>query len=580
VDKQSLGVVLKVWRHAGVRGNVWMPHISNIGVKGKERFREGPYLDSRQPSLPVLTEADDWYWTPAVSNGTDRKIKRKDEEGTFQQYPAQRVLWVDCDDSYNNEMLMALKPSYIWETSPGHKQAIWLMKESFSPSEFHRDGFMGLLAHALGGDKSGVDIGQLLRVPGSWHHKRKPFHGRLLPSQGTVYPRAVLLRKVASGLGFPAATAAALATPDGYGDRSNLLWKFARQAAELGLDQALTFKLIKATDWNKWKDDPDRLKDDIQRAYDAQPSKPEKPAKTSNPIEDQEVSEESVGAWEMATVADFGPVIRKPMPWLVKGIIPEGGCGLLVAPPKVGKTRVAMELALGLASGRKPLGVSVAKPQPVGFFSLEDGEYLFSTRLNDGINRTRGREGYHWDGRLRVDKAGHMTWEPPKPLALLTRFDPIDLSEGRLHVEDDGDISFDMVCDKVRLYQTIVDYGLKIVILDTLSMSIGKAEVSSSTDMYSILKDLKIIAKSTGCAIMFIHHTRKRVFEKGESIQEMILGSTALHGWSDFIMNLAPPEEDSQLLRLGVQTKMGNDLHYLNTQLKIIRRPEPEEVEA
>jgi len=560
VDKQSLGVIQKVWRHAGVRGNVWMPHISDIGVKGKERFREGARIDSRQPSLPLLTEKDDWYWTPAVSHGTDRKIK----SDQVQQYPDQKVLWVDCDDSYDDKMLMALKPSYIWETSPGHKQAVWLMRESFAPSEFHRDGFMGLLAHALGGDKSGVDIGQLLRVPGSWHHKRKPFHGRLLPSQGTVYPRALLLRKVASGLGFPAGAAAELASPDPYGDRSKLLWKFARQAAELGLDQALTFKLIKATDWNKWKDDPDRLKDDIQRAYDSQPTKPEKP-KAKNPIEDQEVTEESVGAWEMARVADFGPIIRKPMPWLVKGIIPEGGCGLLVAPPKVGKTRVAMELALGLASGRKPLGISVAKPQAVGFFSLEDGEYLFSTRLNDGINRTRGREGYHWDGRLRKDKAGHMTWEPPKPLALLTRFDPIDLS-------DDN--------DKQRLYETIEAYGLKIVILDTLSMSIGKAEVSSSTDMYSILKDLKIIAKETGCAVMFIHHTRKRVFEKGESIQEMILGSTALHGWSDFIMNLAPPEEDSQLLRLGVQTKMGNDLHYLNTQLKIIRRPEPEEVES
>ena len=50
-------------------------------------------------------------------------------------------------------------------------------------------------------------------------------------------------------------------------------------------------------------------------------------------------------------------------------------------------------------------------------------------------------------------------------------------------------------------------------------MAIGKSDVSNSKDMYSILKDLKIIAKETGCAVMFIHHTRKRVFERGESIQ-------------------------------------------------------------
>ena len=81
-------------------------------------------------------------------------------------------------------------------------------------------------------------------------------------------------------------------------------------------------------------------------------------------------------------------------------------------------------------------------------------------------------------------------------------------------------------------------------------MAIGKSDVSNSKDMYSILKDLKIIAKETGCAVMFIHHTRKRVFERGESIQELVLGSTALHAWSDFIMNLAAPAEDSDLLRI------------------------------
>lgn len=116
------------------------------------------------------------------------------------------------------------------------------------------------------------------------------------------------------------------------------------------------------------------------------------------------------------------------------------------------------------------------------------------------------------------------------------------------------------------------------MIIDTLSMAIGKSDVSNSKDMYSILKDIKTIAKHTGCAIMFIHHTRKRMFEKGETIQEMVLGSTALHAWSDFIMNLASPSEDSTLLRLGVQTKMGNDQHYISNDLKIIKQPTQEEV--
>jgi len=447
----------------------------------------------------------------------------------------------------------------MWETSPGHKQAVWLLREAMPPAEFHKDGFIGMLTQALGGDKSGVDIGQLLRVPGTWHHKRTPYKGRILRKVGNVFTRGQVLQCVARGLGFSASLASELGADDPYGDRSKLLWKFSRSAAELGLAQDLTFKLIKATKWNKWADEPDRLKEDIARAYDQQPA----PAKDAEQVQAQQVQQETDEAepWSMARVDDFGPVIRKPVSWVVPGIIPEAGCGLLVSAPKVGKTRVAIEMALGLATGRKPLGITLAKPMAVGFFSLEDGEYLFSSRLNNGINGAGGRQRYHWDGHIKRDGTAY-TWEPPQPMDLFTNFVPIDLSDDT---------------DKQRLYLTIIKHDLKLVIIDTLSMAVGKSDVSNSKDMYAILKDIKTIAKATGCAIMFIHHTRKRVFEKGESIQEMVLGSTALHAWSDFIMNLIAPSEEVDLLRLGVQTKMGNDVYALNSQLRIIKRPPTEE---
>jgi hypothetical protein len=551
VDTESLRLIRRVWRHSGVKGNVWMPSIRNIGVKDKERFREGPALKSTSPAIPELSDELDWYWTPAVSHGENRRVKK----GQTSQYPAQRVLWADCDDSYDAKLLESLRPTFLWETSPGHMQAIWLMSDDIAASEYHKDGLMGMLTQALGADKSGVDVSQLLRVPGTWHHKGKPFKGRVIRDTKVVYTRGQILRRVAQGLGFSGALASELGAEDPYGDRSKLLWKFARRGAELGLPQDLTFKLIKATQWNKWRDDPDRLKEDIARAYDAQPA--DKPVEPINPIEDEEVTEESVGAWDMSTVGDFGPVMRKPRAWVVRDIIPEGGCGLLVAAPKVGKTRIAIEIALGVSTGRKPLGVAVRKPQPVGFFSLEDGEYLFSTRLDNSLNTDQGRHKYHWDGHITPE----LEWQAPAPLPLLTRFDPIDLSEGD---------------DMQRLYETIVRYGLKLVILDTLSMSIGKSNVSDQKEMNAILKKLRIIAQTTECAIMFIHHTRKRQFEKGETVQETILGATALHAWCDFIMSLASPAEDEEHLRMGVQTKMGNHLHYINSKLKIIKKTSQE----
>lgn len=548
MDKQPLALIRKVWQHAGIDGHVWMPHIVGIGSPD-QKFREGPALAARQPTAPQLRDSVDWYFTPAVSSSDSRKAK---------EYPAQRVLWVDCDESYDDKMLTALKPSFVWETSPGHKQAIWLMKERIPASEYHRDGLMGMLTQALGGDKSGVDIGQLLRVPGTWHHKRSAFRGRVLAAPGTTYTRGQLLTRVARALGFSAGLASELGADDPYGDRSKVLWRFSRNAAELGISQELAFKLIKACKWNKWKDDPDRLKEDIAKAYAAEPAKKEKDPERQQAQDQYEHHDEQDGqpaeAWGMASVADFGKVLRKPLSWVVPGIIPEAGCGLLVSAPKVGKTRIAIELALGLATGTRPLGIGVRKPQAVGFFSLEDGEYLFSSRLDGSLNRDKGRHSFHWDGHISTD----LVWHEPEPMSLFTNFAQIDLSGAE---------------DKQRLYETIVKYDLKLVIIDTLSMAIGKSDVSSSTDMYAILKDIKTIAKGTGCAIMFIHHTRKRMFEKGESIQEMVLGSTALHAWSDFIMNLVAPEEGSDLLRLGVQTKMGSDAHYISQDLKIIKRP-------
>jgi hypothetical protein len=527
-----------------------MPTIANIGDKSKERFREGAALDSRKPQFPHSNDDVDCYWTPAVTHGDTRRIK-KGEAGTH--YPPQRVIWVDGDDGYDRKLLEMLRPSYMWETSPGHTQAIWLLKDPMPISEYHRDGFMGMLTQAIGADPSGVDVSQLLRVPGTWHHKGKAFQGKVLRAAGTVYTRGMLLRRVAQGLGFSPGLASELGAEDPYGDRSKLLWKFERNAAELGLDQSLTFKLLKACEWNKWRDDPDRLKEDIAKAYAEGVGKPKDPEQQQAEENVHEHEDEEITAWDMAGVAEFGPVLRKPLKWVLPGIIPESGCGLIVAAPKVGKTRIAIEIALGLATGRSPMGIT-AKRTPVGFFSLEDGEYLFAERLAEGLNH--GRQAYHWDGHIKPE-GNKLTWEPARPMSLFTHFAAVDLTTPE---------------DMQRLYETIVRYELKLVIIDTLSMAIGQSNVSDQKEMNHILKGVRDIAKATKCAVLFIHHTRKRVFEKGETIQESILGATALHAWSEFTLSLASPAEDDDLLRLGVQTKRGNHQFYIGSNLKIIKR--------
>src|SRR5699024_7241260 len=156
---------------------------------------------------------------------------------------------------------------------------------------------------------------------------------------------------------------------------------------------------------------------------------------------EQDEAEQQPTPWDMQTVGEFGEVLRRPLRWVVPNVIPDSGCGLLIASPKVGKTRIAIEAALGIATGTNPLGVKLNKPLPVGFMSLEDGQYLFSKRLNDSLNADEGRFAYHWDGHITPD----MQWHPAKPMQLLSSFEQVDLNEA---------------FDKQRLLETIVHYGL------------------------------------------------------------------------------------------------------------------------
>lgn len=63
----------------------------------------------------------------------------------------------------------ALEPTIAWESSPGRYQALWHI-DKFLPEEAHSQ-VNRKLTYALGADKGGWDITQVLRVPGTTNHK-------------------------------------------------------------------------------------------------------------------------------------------------------------------------------------------------------------------------------------------------------------------------------------------------------------------------------------------------------------------------------------------------------------------------
>jgi hypothetical protein len=77
------------------------------------------------------------------------------------------TLWADLDGAPipNHHF----PPSVVVESSPGHFHCGWRLTSGVQPE--HAERINKRLTYAIGADKSGWDLGQLLRVPGTANHK-------------------------------------------------------------------------------------------------------------------------------------------------------------------------------------------------------------------------------------------------------------------------------------------------------------------------------------------------------------------------------------------------------------------------
>ena len=71
------------------------------------------------------------------------------------------------------------------------------------------------------------------------------------------------------------------------------------------------------------------------------------------------------------TAAALWDMKHNPTRWAVPGILPEGVC-ILAGKPKVGKSWLALDLALSVGAGRVVLAMIPVEPGPVLYLALED----------------------------------------------------------------------------------------------------------------------------------------------------------------------------------------------------------------
>ena len=193
-------------------------------------------------------------------------------------------------------------------------------------------------------------------------------------------------------------------------------------------------------------------------------------------------------------------LLKKVLPehrWAVRGVLAEG-CALLVGRPKIGKSWLALNVAIAIASGGRALGQIPVEAGDVLYLSLEDNERRLRSRLTailgDEPCSDRLTLSTSWP---KLDQRGLQwleAWAEKHP-------------QGRL------------------------------IIVDTLQKVRPAASRNGSLygDDYQALSGLQEMAGRRGLTILVLHHTRKAT---ADDPLETISGTQGLGGAADSVLVL------------------------------------------
>jgi hypothetical protein len=183
-------------------------------------------------------------------------------------------------------------------------------------------------------------------------------------------------------------------------------------------------------------------------------------------------------------------------PWAIPGLLPEG-VSLLAGKPKMGKSWLALSLAISIAHGGNALGSLPTNQGTVLYLGLEDNEQRVCSRVS----------------KLLVGA--------PVPQALFWSGSCLPLAMGGL----------------TELEAWISVNRPRLLVIDTLARVRTMSTMSGNVyaDDYAVITPLKTLAEQYHLSILLIHHLRK-----GGATDPMdeISGSTGLTGSTDCNMVL------------------------------------------
>lgn len=222
---------------------------------------------------------------------------------------------------------------------------------------------------------------------------------------------------------------------------------------------------------------------------------------------------------ELCDVTTADLLLANPPPptrYVVPGVLPHG-LALLYGKPKQGKSWLALDLALAVASGG----------QVAGHFSVEQGDVLYLA-LEDGPSRLYERS----QALLSGDDA-------PLGLTFVTRLRASLLAT-------------------IQAWHGAVDEP-RLIILDTLQKARGasKSNGNAYAEDYAALTVLKDLADDLGVCLLLVHHARKGSSDDGDV--DAASGTFGIVGAADTGWHLRPAVDGKSALGVWSRDAEGGE---------------------
>jgi hypothetical protein len=203
------------------------------------------------------------------------------------------------------------------------------------------------------------------------------------------------------------------------------------------------------------------------------------------------------------------PVCPPERRWLIEDLWADQAVGIIGGEPKCGKSFLALDLLVAVASGAPCLRRFAARQQgPVLLYAAEDALHVVRTRL-EGICRTAA----------------------------------VSLRDLPVHVITAPSVRLDVAADRQHLQATIADLRPVLLVLDPF-VRLHRIDENASSEVAPLLAYLRELQRRFDLAVVLVHHARKGAgrVRGGQALR----GSSELHAWGD--SNLYLRRIDDRLL--------------------------------